>query len=142
MAILTYVVAVNVSYFFVLKPIWSRLNVLVEKKSVIQDFLVVRESAAAVSAFKDGLMHGDQRMTVVAEFEDNALLAAFAQAGEGLFVFPTVIEDQVRKRYQVRVLGRIPAVRERFFVISVERKLKHPAVVAISDVAQRKLFAD
>ena len=81
-AILTYVVAVNLSYFFVLKPVWSRLNVLVEKKGVIQDFLIVRESAAAVSGFKDGLMHGDQRMTVVAEFEDLAGQAGLRMVGE------------------------------------------------------------
>jgi Tfp pilus assembly protein PilO len=81
-AILTYVVAVNLSYFFVLKPIWSRLNVLVEKKGVIQDFLIVRESASAVSGFKDGLMHGDQRMTVVAEFEELAREAGLRMVGE------------------------------------------------------------
>jgi Tfp pilus assembly protein PilO len=81
-AILTYVAAVNLSYFFVLKPIWSRLNVLVEKKGVIQDFLIVRESASAVSGFKDGLMHGDQRMTVVAEFEDLARQAGLRMVGE------------------------------------------------------------
>jgi Tfp pilus assembly protein PilO len=81
-AILTYVAAVNLSYFFVLKPVWSRLNVLVEKKGVIQDFLIVRESAAAVSGFKDGLMHGDQRMTVVAEFEDLAGQAGLRMVGE------------------------------------------------------------
>lgn len=81
-AILTYVVAVNLSYFLVLKPIWSRLNVLMEKKGVIQDFLIVRESAAAVSGFKDGLMHGDQRMTVVSEFEDLAREAGLRMNGE------------------------------------------------------------
>jgi len=81
-AILSYVVAVNLSYFFVLKPIWSRLNVLVEKKGIIQDFLIVRESASAVSGFRDGLMHGDQRMSVVAEFEDLANEAGLRMVGE------------------------------------------------------------
>jgi Tfp pilus assembly protein PilO len=81
-AILSYVVAVNLSYFLVLKPIWSRLNVLVEKKGVIQDFLIVRESASAVSGFRDGLMHGDQRMSVVAEFEDLAAEAGLRMVGD------------------------------------------------------------
>ncbi|MBD3368585.1 MAG: type 4a pilus biogenesis protein PilO [Candidatus Eisenbacteria bacterium] len=71
-AVLAYVVVVNLSYFFVLKPVWSQLDGLVTKKSVIQDFLVVRESAAAVSKFRDALMRGDQRVTVVTELEDFA----------------------------------------------------------------------
>lgn len=80
------------------------------------------------------------RPTVRAEFEDSALLKVFGQAGMGLFIVPTVVEDEVRKLYSVRVVGRIEEVRERFYAISVERKLKHPAVVAISDAAQKELF--
>jgi Tfp pilus assembly protein PilO len=95
MAILTYVAAVNLSYFFVLKPIWSRLNVLVEKKGVIQDFLIVRESAAAVSGFKDGLMHGDQRMTVVAEFDDLAQEAGLRIVGEPGLLPPKEISKKL-----------------------------------------------
>jgi Tfp pilus assembly protein PilO len=81
-AILTYVVAVNLSYFFVLKPIWSQLDGLVSKKSVIQDFLVVRQSAAAVSEFRDALMRGDQRVTVVSEIEELADDAGMRIVGE------------------------------------------------------------
>lgn len=100
--ILTYVAAVNLSYFFVLKPIWSRLNVLVEKKGVIQDFLIVRESAAAVSGFKDGLMHGDQRMTVVAEFEDMAREAGLRMAGEPGLLPPKEISKKLME-YPVEI---------------------------------------
>ena len=72
------------------------------------------------------------RPTVVHEFEDSAILKVFGQAGEGLFAAPTAIEKQVSEQYSVRVVGRIPEVKERFYAISVERRLKHPAVVAIS----------
>lgn len=81
------------------------------------------------------------RPVVAAEFEDSALLKAFGQAGAGLFVVPSVIEVEVCRQYQVEPLGRIEAVRERFYAISVERRLKHPAVVAISEAARRELFA-
>lgn len=101
-AILTYVAAVNLSYFFVLKPIWSRLNVLVEKKGVIQDFLIVRESATAVSGFKDGLMHGDQRMTVVTEFEDLAREAGLRMAGEPGLLPPKEISKKLME-YPVEI---------------------------------------
>jgi len=82
LAVLSYVVAVNLSYFLVLRPVWSRLNSLVEKKGVIQDFFIVRESASAVSGFRDGLMHGDQRMSVVAEFEELAKEAGLRMVGD------------------------------------------------------------
>jgi LysR family transcriptional activator of nhaA len=78
---------------------------------------------------------------VVAEFEDSALLKVFGGDGVGLFPAPTVVEDQVADQYGVQVLGRIEEVRERFYAISVERRLKHPAVVAISDEARHGLLA-
>lgn len=80
------------------------------------------------------------RPAVRAEFEDSALLKVFGQAGIGLFVAPTAVEDEVRKQYGVRLVGRLEEIRERFYAISVERKLKHPAVVAISDAARQELF--
>lgn len=80
------------------------------------------------------------RPAVRAEFEDSALLKVFGQAGIGLFVVPTAVEDEVRTQYGARLVGRLEQVRERFYAISVERKLKHPAVVAISDAARQKLF--
>ena len=82
----------------------------------------------------------DIRPNVVHEFEDSAVLKVFGQAGEGLFPGPTAIEAQISKQYSVRVVGQIAEVKERFYAISVERRLKHPAVVAISNAARNKLF--
>lgn len=81
------------------------------------------------------------RPRVVAEFEDSALLKTFAQAGHGLFAVPNVIEREIAKQYGVRALGRIDTVRERFYAISVERRLQHPAVVALTEAARSKLFS-
>lgn len=80
------------------------------------------------------------RPQVVAEFEDSALLKAFGQDGAGLFAAPTVIEAEIRRQYGVQVIGRVDAVKERFYAITVERRLKHPAVVAISESARTRLF--
>ena len=74
------------------------------------------------------------------EFEDSAVLKVFGQAGHGLFVTPTAIEDHVVSQYDVEVVGHVEEVRERFYAISVERRLKHPAVVAISEAARTELF--
>ena len=53
---------------------------------------------------------------------------------------PTVIEKEVEQQYQVQVIGRTNKIREKFYAISVERIIRHPAVVAISETAQQKLF--
>lgn len=80
------------------------------------------------------------RPQVVVECEDSALLKVFGQSGLGIFPVPTITESEVRKQYGVALLGRVEAVRERFYAISLERRLRHPAVVAITQAAREKLF--
>jgi LysR family transcriptional activator of nhaA len=80
------------------------------------------------------------RPAVLSEFEDSALLSSFGERGLGLFPGPTAIEAEIRRQYGVVVVGRLEQVRERFYAISVERRLKHPAVVAISEAARERLF--
>jgi LysR family transcriptional activator of nhaA len=80
------------------------------------------------------------RPRIVAEFEDSALLKAFGETGAGLFPSPTAIEQDVCRQTGFAVAGRLEHVRERFYAISVERRLKHPAVVAISEGARHHLF--
>ena len=79
---------------------------------------------------------------VVGEFDDNALLLVFGRAGEGVFMVLTVIEIEVEQQYLVQVIGHTDKIREIFFAISVERIIRHPAVVAISESAQQELFFD
>lgn len=79
---------------------------------------------------------------IIGEFEDTALLKVFGQAGEGIFAVPSVIEKEVEQQYLVQVVGRTREIREKFYAISVERIIKHPAVSAISEAAQKKLFFD
>lgn len=81
------------------------------------------------------------RPRIVGEFDDSALMHAFGQAGIGIFIAPSVIADEVQREHGVTVIGRTDEVTEQFYAISMERRLTHPAVVAINDTAQRKLFA-
>jgi LysR family transcriptional activator of nhaA len=78
---------------------------------------------------------------VVAEFEDSALLKVFGSDGLGIFTAPTVVEKEVCRQYGVSVVGHANDVKERFYAVSVERRLKNPAIVAISDVARQELFS-
>lgn len=75
------------------------------------------------------------------EFEDSAIMKVFGQAGEGLIVSPSAIENDVIEQYSLKLVGHIPEVTERYYAISVERRLKHPAVVAICDAARTEFFA-
>ena len=77
------------------------------------------------------------RPQIVAEFEDSALLKVFGQEGLGLFPAPSAISDEIQRQFKVKPVGTIEDVQERFFAISVERRLKHPAVVAISQAAKQ-----
>lgn len=97
------------------------------------------------SALRGGLERWFRNIGVsprmVAEFEDSALMSAFGEAGAGIFALPTTIDSDVTRGYQVEPIGRTMEVRERFYVISTERRLKHPSVVAITDAARKRLFS-
>jgi LysR family transcriptional activator of nhaA len=80
------------------------------------------------------------RPVVVGEFEDYALLRAFGNAGAGVFPVPSLFERQLRQEDKVRRIGSTEDVRTRFYAISGERKLAHPAVVAICNSARRQLL--
>lgn len=81
------------------------------------------------------------RPNIVAEFEDRALMKAFGEAAAGIFTTPTTVESDVLSKYSVTVIGRTDEVKERFYAISSERKIKHPAVSAITEAARLDLFS-
>ena len=75
-----------------------------------------------------------------AEFHDSALLKEFGSDGAGLFVGPTIIEAEICREYNVKVVGRTDEILESFYAITVERKLRHPVALAITQTAREKLF--
>ena len=79
---------------------------------------------------------------IVGEFDDSALMKAFGQAGTGVFIAPTPIAAEVEKQYGVVIIGQTDEVREQFYAISVERKISHPAVAAITETAREWLFRE
>jgi len=77
----------------------------------------------------------------VAEFDDSALLKAMGQSGAGVFPGPSVMEEDICRMYGARVIGRTEEIQERYYAISHERRLKHPAVLAIMDHAHHGPFS-
>jgi LysR family transcriptional activator of nhaA len=82
------------------------------------------------------------RPDVVGEFADAALLAVFGQAGRGAFVVPAAVEKAVRDQYGAQPVGRAEGVRERYYAVTVERRIRHPAVVRIWEAARQELFGE
>ncbi len=103
-------------------------------------FLLPGEKSALRRSLEQWFDAEGIRPQVRGEFADSALVKVFGQHGSGLFAVPTVIEEEVKKVHHLQLIGRVASIRERFYAISVERRLKHPAVVAITNVARRKLF--
>jgi LysR family transcriptional activator of nhaA len=79
---------------------------------------------------------------IVGEFDDTALMKAFGAAGAGLFPAPAAIAGEIRRQFGAETVGRLEDVEVRYFAISVERRLTHPAVVAVAREAKRALFAE
>jgi LysR family transcriptional activator of nhaA len=77
---------------------------------------------------------------IVGEFDDGALMKAFGREGRGLFVASSILEEEVGTQYGVRVVGRTEEIIEDFYAISVERRITHPCVAAISQAARSSLF--
>lgn len=78
---------------------------------------------------------------IIAELEDSALLKAFGAAGHGIFCVPTTVAHEVAEMYAVKAIGTTDEIVERFYAISVERRIKNEAVALISETARARLFA-
>jgi LysR family transcriptional activator of nhaA len=77
---------------------------------------------------------------VKGQFDDSALMKSFGQSGLGIFFMPSIIAEEVCQNFNVEVLGSTEQVKQKFYAISVERKVKHPAVAVICDTARHTLF--
>ena len=77
------------------------------------------------------------RPIVIGEFEDYALLREFARTGHGFAPVPSVLEQQFRREYRLVTIGAAGGVASQFFAISIERKIKHPAISVVVDLARR-----
>jgi LysR family transcriptional activator of nhaA len=82
------------------------------------------------------------RPVVRAEFDDSALQKVFAQAGLGLVPVPSVIAEEVQRSFALHYVASLPEIKKQFYAISLERKIKHPAIVAIVENAREDLFTE
>jgi LysR family transcriptional regulator, transcriptional activator of nhaA len=102
--------------------------------------LLPGESTILRRQLEDWFQDMDIRPAVVGEFDDSALMKVFGEHGIGAFVAPSVIARDIARQHHVAVVGEITSIRARFFGISYERRITHPAVVAIAAHARQETF--
>lgn len=105
-------------------------------------FLLPAENTAIRRSVDRWLLDSQLEPEVIGEFDDTALLKVFAEAGIGFVPGPLAIRSEIESQFGLRLLLEIPNAEERFYAITVERRLRHPAVVAISDAAKETLFSE
>ena len=98
--------------------------------------LLPSEGAAVRKQLMQWFTKQGVRPVITGEFDDSALLQAFGQAGSGIFIAPNVLQAQLEAEGKARVLGHAPKIKEHYFAISIERRITHPAVKAITEHAQ------
>lgn len=103
--------------------------------------LVPGDDSTFRRALNEWFASRDLHPQIIAELDDLALALVLGEAGLGIFAAPDVVVDEIRRRYKVQLVGRAKDIRQRFYAISVERKVKNPAVAAICQVARRHIFA-
>ncbi len=127
--------------FFASRDLARRISEGFPKSLDGEPFLMPTYNSALRRMLDQWLDSKDVLPLIRGEFEDSALMKCFGKGGEGVFAAPSVLEEDITQQYDVTVVGRTDAIRERFYAISVDRKLKHPGVVAITHAAKSSLFA-
>jgi LysR family transcriptional activator of nhaA len=105
-------------------------------------FVFPSEGYALRRSLEDWFRQNDIHPRIVAEVEDNDLINVLAEAGAGLFAAPSIIADDIRVRYAVERVGRAVGMKEEYYAITSERRIEHPAVVAITEEARLELSAE
>jgi len=126
--------------FFATPDIASRLGAGFPASLHGAPMLIPGEDSALRAPLMRWLERRGLRPRVLAEFDDSALMKSFGQSGAGVFPAPAAMALEIEGRYGVVLLGQTEDVHERFFAISAERRLTHPAVVAVSETARSGLF--
>ena len=102
--------------------------------------LLPAESCTIRRTLNQWLLTHEVTPRVAGQFEDSALMKAFGHAGVGLFFAPLAIAEEIERQYGVKQLAKCPDLREQYFAISIERRIRHPAVLAISETAKQQLL--
>jgi len=105
-----------------------------------QPFLICGDKSAQKMSLQSWFEQENIEPVIIAEFDDSALMKFFGKSGHGIFCTSSIIESHVIQHYGVEVIGRTKSIKEHFYAISPERKVKHPGVKMLIDSAKDLLF--
>jgi LysR family transcriptional activator of nhaA len=126
--------------FFASRPLAAKLRKDFPKSLDRAPFLLPTERSTNRRVIEDWFGKHGITPAIVAEFDDSALIKTFAQQGVGVFAAPAAIEHEITQQFDVVVVGRTDDMLARLYAISTERRIRHPAVVAITERARNDLF--
>ena len=105
-------------------------------------FLMPSSGTALRRSIEQWLLENEIPVRTIGEFDDTALMKVFAESHVGFVPAPMAIENEIRQQFDLHCVCEIPNAKEEFYAITVERRLRHPAIVAISDAARQELFGN
>jgi LysR family transcriptional activator of nhaA len=126
--------------FFCTPSLKARLHGKFPQCMTNQPLLIPGAQASVRGQLEGWLTRHGVQPRIVGEFDDGALMNAFGREGRGVFMAPSVVEEEIVRQFGVKVIGRTEELRDEFFAVTVERRITHPCVVAITDAARVKLF--
>ena len=126
--------------FFAAAPLATKLKRRFPASLSDSQVLLPTQATAMRRALDQWMESEELRPSILGEFDDSALMKAFGQLGTAAFPAPTAIEAEIVRQYRVQPVGRVKNVRERYYAISAERRLKHPGVLAITNAAKKEVF--
>jgi LysR family transcriptional activator of nhaA len=128
--------------FFATRAVATKLRRGFPQSLTGQPVLVPAEGTVLRRQLEDWFQQTGIRPIIAGEFDDSALMKVFGQKSTGAFAAATAIAPEIRQQYGVAVIGEVVSIRERFYAISYERRIKHPAVIAIAEHARGRVFSE
>lgn len=128
--------------FFAIRPLAARYRQAFPRSLDGAPMLIPGDGAVMRGALMRWFSEHKIEPRIVGEFDDSALMKAFGKAGAGVFPAPAILADEILGQYDAEIVGPADGVAARYYAISVERRLTHPAVVAISDAAKAGPFVE
>lgn len=126
--------------FFAAKPLAKKVSKQFPESLNGAPMLIPGKIASIYDQIQNWFTNNNIQPKIIGEFDDTALMKAFGRGGKGIFTAPTPIAKEVEHEYNVLEVGRTDQIVEQFYAITVERKIVHPAVIAITESAKRILF--
>jgi LysR family transcriptional regulator, transcriptional activator of nhaA len=104
-------------------------------------FLLLGDKVAMQAALQRWFQEQEIQPHIVGQFDDSALMEAFGKAGVGIFPAPAILASELKLQHGVELIGLVQNVSAHYYAISIERRLSHPAVLAVSEAAKESVFA-